>query len=87
MFGSLLMEIENGVSFQNKGTILKKARELNKIRIDIVHKLTEPNALESLKKQTQKAWELYNSLSISALHTHMVFHSGFKDIFQNPKWD
>jgi hypothetical protein len=87
MFGSVLMEMENSISFQNKETILEKAKELNKIRIDIVHKLTKLNALESLKNQTQNAWELYNSLSMSVLHAHMVFQREFRDIFQNPEWD
>ncbi len=87
MFGALLIEIENSISFQNKETILEKARQLNKIRIDIVHKLTKPHALKNLKEHTQKAWELYNSLSMSVLHAHMVFHSDFRDIFQNPEWE
>lgn len=51
MFGELLQDLESTVEFEQKKLILQKARKLNSIRIQIVHKLTKQSSLDEVKTQ------------------------------------
>lgn len=86
MFGYLLSELKATVWFQNKKYIVEKAENLNKIRIDIVHGLTKPGALQAVEQNATKAWELYCSLSFLALESHMAFQEEYKNFYLNPDW-
>lgn len=62
MFGKLLLELEKCPSFENKKQLIDKCRELNQIRIRIVHKLTIKSSLSNIKKQTKKVNNIYEDI-------------------------
>ena len=48
MFGQLIEELKSTVSFKNKDEFIEKCLELNRHRIDIVHRLTKRTTLSDV---------------------------------------
>src|SRR3989442_515713 len=54
MFGQLINDLEKTVSFESKEAFIVKCKELNEVRIRIVHRLTRKSSLKDIKKQSSK---------------------------------
>lgn len=62
MYGNTLSNLRYTVNFMNKEKILTKCEDLNKIRINFVHKLTLKSSVEDIKNQAKKASLLYKNI-------------------------
>jgi hypothetical protein len=84
MFGQLLEELQRTVSFEGKDDLIAKCQELNKIRVDIVHRLTRNTTLEEISRKAAQVEKLYAdifSLFIkSQEHFDQCFHNFKKEI-------
>ena len=69
MFGDLIKEYERTLQFEGSSDLVKKCRELNKIRIDMAHKITQKPSMTSISRQAKKGrrlldeiWELFEEI-------------------------
>lgn len=79
MFGQLIEELKSTISFQNKDKFIDKCMELNKHRIDIVHRLTKRSSLADLETQLLKVKKLYDEIYELFELIHDDFRVCFKD--------
>ncbi len=68
-FGELLWEYEKTVQLDESAEFIKKCKQLNQIRVNMVHKITLKSSVASISKQTQRCkqlfeqiWELFDSI-------------------------
>ncbi len=54
MFGQILDNLEKSVSFEKKEEYISKCKELNEIRIRMVHRLTRKSSLQDIKNQSSQ---------------------------------
>lgn len=87
MFGQLLSELEKTVEFEQKEEILNRARELNKIRIQIVHGLTKQTSLEGLAKQAKQVKILFDEIFGLCQEVNGFFYLAFKDFRKDIDWE
>lgn len=79
MFGQLIDEVKNTMSFANKVEILELATLLNKHRIDLVHKLASRQTLDDIISQAIEVKEIYEQLHTKFEDAHDAFNLAFKD--------
>ncbi|MDP3903153.1 MAG: hypothetical protein Q8Q40_04170 [Methylococcaceae bacterium] len=79
MFGQLIEELKSTISFEDKDKFIEKCMELNKHRIDIVHRLTTRSSLANLEIQLLKVKELYDAIYELFDDIHDSFRLCFKD--------
>ena len=87
MFGKLIDELRNTVSFENKSNIVKLAEELNSIRIEIVHKLTKQPSIKSIKPKVLKAYDIFEKIFDLFGESHEYFQLTFKDLKKDIDWE
>lgn len=79
MFGHLIKEVRNTMSFTHKDEILELAASLNRHRIDLVHKLASRLTLDDVVSQATAVKEIYNQLFSKFDDARDEFHVSFKD--------
>jgi hypothetical protein len=79
MFGQLLEEVRNTMSFVNKTEILELAASLNKHRIDLVHKLASRQTLSDIVFQATEVKQIFENLFIKFDDARDDFRVAFKD--------
>jgi hypothetical protein len=85
MFGQLIEELKFTISFKGKDEFIEKCVELNKHRVDIVHRLTKRSSLADLKAQLLIVEELYGEIYKLFFKIDDWFYFCFKD-FQKDKF-
>jgi hypothetical protein len=81
MYGQLLKELEETVWFQHRDFIVKKAGELNEIRIPLVHGLTKSGAIHAAIDSVKKAKDVYGEFSMLAIGAYLLFTRKIFDEF------
>ena len=79
MFGQLIEEVRNTMSFTHKNEILSLAATLNKQRIDLVHKLASRLTLDDVVSQAAGVKEIYDQLFSRFDEARDEFRVSFKD--------
>jgi len=59
-FGQLIIELENGVCNDETHLLIKKCKELNALRIRMVHKVTLKTSVKDIEKQAKSAKKMYD---------------------------
>jgi hypothetical protein len=85
MFGQLIEELKSTISFKYKDEFIEKCVELNKHRIDIVHRLIKRSSLADLKAQLLQVKELYDEIYKLFFKIDDRFYVCFKD-FEKDKF-
>lgn len=62
MFGQLIHELNHSIIDDDTIQFISKCQELNKIRIDMVHKITLKNSINEISIQSKKGQNLYNQI-------------------------
>jgi len=62
MFGQLQQEIREAVDFSQKAKLLKLADAINRIRVEVVHKLTRRGSLSGLTRDARRAKSTYDRI-------------------------
>lgn len=83
MFGQLHQQLSETLDFRSKDRLLKKANQLNSLRIDFVHKLTRRASLAGLKKEAWKVRRLYDAIFADFEIAHDEFRVIFHDFEKN----
>ncbi len=63
MFGQLINELNYSITDDETITFISKCQELNKIRIDMVHKITLKNSIDEISIQSKKAQKIFNEIN------------------------
>ena len=79
MFGQMLEEVRNTMSFVNKAEILELAASLNRYRIDLVHKLASRQNLDDVVFQATEVKQIYDQLFTKFDDAQDDFRVAFKD--------
>ena len=79
MFGQMLEEVRNTMSFVNKAEILELAASLNRYRIDLVHKLASRQNLDDVVFQATEVKQIYDQLFTKFDDARDDFRVAFKD--------
>lgn len=79
MFGQLLEELRNSISFSEKEQFFSKCSELNGLRIEVVHKLTRQEAIFFLEMKLLDVSQLFDEISELFSSIHDFFRACFKD--------
>ncbi len=87
MFGQILDELRSTVSFNGKDEFIKKCIEINRLRIEIVHKLTHQSTLESIKSQLEAIRDLFDETYELFAAAHDTWRLAFKDFSKDVDWD
>jgi hypothetical protein len=87
MFGYYLGELEQTIYFDNKDEFIKNCRDLNQIRISIVHKLTKKNSITELKKEMLETKAIFDKIYELFSEIEDWFMLCFKDFKKNYNWD
>lgn len=83
MFGELMNELEQGITFSNFKGFKDKCWELNNLRIEIVHNITSKTSVEDIKHQVKKAKKLFNGIFDIFQVTWANYYQAFKDYKEN----
>lgn len=78
-FGQLIDELKSTLSFQNKGEFIEKCSELNKYRVDVVHRLTKKTTLQDVQRQMSEAKNLFAEISDRFMSINDFFRGCFGD--------
>ncbi len=62
MFGELLREYERSLQLDESPEMLKKCKQLNQIRVNMVHKITRKSSIGSISKQTRRCKKLFDEI-------------------------
>ena len=62
MFGQLINELNYSIIDNETILFISKCQELNKIRINMVHKITLTNSINEISIQSQKAQNIFNEI-------------------------
>ena len=72
MFGDLLREYERTILLDESPDLIAKCRQLNQIRVNMVHKITLKSSVASISRQTHRCknifdeiWELFDTINDS----------------------
>lgn len=87
MYGYYLNELERTISFEEKDEFIAKCKEINHIRIDIVHKLTQKNSIGEVTKKMEKVKKVFDELYELFSNTQDWFMLCFKDFRKNHDWN
>ncbi len=79
MFGQLIEELKSAISFEGKDEFINKCSELNKYRIEIVHKLTKRSSLSDIEINLSTVKRLYDEIYELFDNMHDWFRLCFKD--------
>lgn len=79
MFGQLLEEVRNTMSFTHKDEILNLAASMNKHRIDLVHKLAARLTLDDVVSRATEVKKIYDQLFSRFDEARDEFRVSFKD--------
>jgi hypothetical protein len=79
MFGQLIEEVKNTMSFVNKVEILELATLMNKHRIDLVHRLASRQTLDDVVSQATEVKQIYDQLFTKFEDAEDSFRLSFKD--------
>ena len=79
MFGQMLEEVRNTMSFVNKAEILELAASLNRYRIDLVHKLASRQNLDDVVFQATEVKQINDKLFTKFDDARDDFRVAFKD--------
>jgi len=83
MLGQLIEDAENTISFKNKKKFINNYVELNKIRIEIVHKLTLKTSLSDIKIRSKKMKVVFDNIFILFEEIYDDFHLRISDYSDN----
>ncbi len=86
MFGKVIDQTESTVWFQNKRYIVDSAKELNQIRIAIVHGLTKDFSAQTVAEQARRVQDLYSKIHFMGLEAHYYFRDVFMEYFADSNW-
>jgi hypothetical protein len=87
MFGNLIKELRSTISFKNKDAFVERCLELNRHRIDIVHRLTKRTTLSSVQLQVSEAKRLFDEIYDLFEDTHDFFRVCFHSFRKDVDWD
>jgi hypothetical protein len=87
MFGQILGDLEKTVSFEKKETLIAKCKELNDIRVSMVHKLTRKSSLKDIKKQSSKIKDIFDEIFDIFDEEYDRFRVTFHQYSKNGEWD
>ena len=62
MFGELLREYERTIQLDEAPELIKKCKQLNQIRVNMVHKITRKLSVASISKQTRRCKDLFEKI-------------------------
>ena len=79
MFGQIIEELKTTVSFNHKEEFITLCTELNKARIDIVHRLTKQSSIVEMQSQLICVQELSYRIFDLFEYIHDEFRVAFKD--------
>jgi hypothetical protein len=80
MFGQVLDDLKETISFEGKDSFLDHATKLNQLRIEFVHKLTKQPSVAKMAQKMRQAEVMYHDLSQLFLHAYGGFRLSFKDL-------
>ena len=81
MFGALLDELEHGIDFKQKKTLLSNCNKLNQVRITMVHKLTQQvGGLGLAHQQAKTAKDIFDRIFSLFDETHDYFRADRKSV-------
>lgn len=83
MFGELLREYGRTLQLDESPELIKKCRQLNQIRVNMVHKVTLKSSIASISKQTQRCKRLFDEIWILFDTIHDNLRSGIGDYIKN----
>jgi hypothetical protein len=85
-FGHIIGELESTVTISDeKQEIINKAKELNEIRISLVHGLTKTPDVKFIHNKVEDAYELFCEISDSFFSEYELFQLTYKDYYKD--WD
>jgi len=61
-FGQLIVELENGVCDKQTYDLIKKCKELNALRIRMVHRITLKTSVRDIERQAKSAKRIYDQI-------------------------
>jgi hypothetical protein len=62
MFGELLREYERALQLDESPELITKCRQLNQIRVNMVHKITLKSSVADISKQTRRCKTLFDEI-------------------------
>jgi hypothetical protein len=84
-YGDVIKYLTDAISFKNKEELIYKAQELNRIRIELVHKLTSQTGLADIKNFVVVAKAIHDEMFRLFEEAHdyfrVCFHDFYKDTF------
>lgn len=87
MFGQLLNDIEKTITFDDKEKLVASCKELNEVRIRLVHKLTTRSSLAEIKTQSSKIKDTFDEIFTLYDEIYDGFRVGFNNHKKNGDWD
>ena len=87
MFGQILDELKSTVSFDGKDEFIEKCHQINRLRIEIVHKLMQQVTLKSTKARLEKAQTLFEKIFELFDTAHDSWRVTFGDFQKDIDWD
>jgi hypothetical protein len=77
MFGELIRELGYSVLDKDIESFIEKCKELNSLRIKMVHKITLKTSIEDISRQCRKAQQLFNSIRALFVTIHDSYRVNF----------
>ena len=87
MFGQILDNLEKSVSFEKKEEYISKCKELNEIRIRMVHRLTRKSSLQNIKDQSSRIKGIFDNIYCLFEEIHDDFKVSFNRYKKDIDWD
>ncbi len=87
MFGQILNDLENTISFKDKDILISKCKQLNNLRNKLVHNLTKHTSIEDIKRQSSKIKEIFDSIFEIYDEVYDGFRGDFSHLMRNGDWD
>lgn len=87
MFGHILDDLEKSVSFEKKEEFIRKCKELNEIRIRMVHRLTRKSSLQDIKEQSSQIKHIFDTILHLFGDISDDFRISFNSYKKNGEWD
>jgi len=83
MFGQLINELGNCIIDGDTLKFIQKCRELNKLRIKMVHKITLKNSISDISNQSKQAQSIFNEIFILFDCIYDNYRTTFGDFKKN----
>jgi len=87
MFGKILNELENTLSFEHKREFIEKCNELNRVRIRMVHKLTAKSSLADIKRQSLTIKDIFDQIYRIQNDIYNKFRVSFHSYKKDTNWE